>query len=124
MKLPLKITEKEMATLVMMLDGFNTLIIEDNDIRMMVTAIMAPLYKRLVDRLFRLRSTIDPNSKRAYSLKLKPGEASALRYVLDRMHQSDRSKIEAIYEQSLRDRLLWDIDRWYVNQDHMYKYGS
>jgi hypothetical protein len=40
------------------------------------------------------------------------------------MHQSDRSKIEAIYEQSLRDRLLWDIDRWYVNQEHLYKYGS
>ncbi len=127
MKLPLKITKKEMATLVMMLERFNTLIIEDSDIRMMVTAIMAPLYKRLVDRLFRLTSADfdyaqSATAGRNNSLKLKPGEASALRYVLDRMPQSDRSHIEVIYEETLRDRLLWDIDRWYVNQEHQSKY--
>lgn len=130
MKFNLEITRKELAVLVLMFERFDTLIIEDTDIRLMVTAIMAPLYRRLSERLIGVM-------KRDYTIKLKPGEASALRYVLDRMHTptplnppyggggwrgEGGQDIGAMYIQSLRDRLLWDIDKWFVNQDHSNKY--
>jgi hypothetical protein len=47
---------------------------------------------------------------------------------LDRMHtppaplKGGVRDIEAIIQESLRDRLRWDIDKWFVDKDHSDKY--
>lgn len=115
---------QEMRQLLVMLGTFNVLIIEDVDVRTMITGIMHGVYKRL-------RARVEPPAPRppkggakggGVKVTLKAMEASALRYVLDRLELSGNSRIDVIYKQTLRDRLLWDVWKWQLEGDHELKW--
>lgn len=114
-KMQIELSNSELTTLVRMIERFDTLIITDVDIRNMLTGHMITIYKRLASRIIA--------GRKQHTIKLKAWEASALRYTMARMHDSDNSNTQAIYEQMVRDNVNSAIWEYFTNLDHQFKYA-
>lgn len=98
-----KLSKDEFKVLADMLLNFDLLLIADYDVREMTMLIMTQVLRRMSNTMVKFHYT---NHGIKVSLKLKQGEAAAMRYVLSHFEASGHAEV-------VREALIYELHKYF-----------